>query len=54
MPIEPIGSLALECLVPKARPFWRYIADIPNNEVKTHYQYKKENTVSNKSFDIYF
>ena len=43
-----------KCLVPTARPFWKYIEDIETSGVKTRTQYKKQPTVSNRAFDIYF
>ena len=43
-----------KCPVPTARPFWKYIEDIETSGVKTRTQYKKQTTVSNRAFDIYF
>ena len=42
------------CLVPTARPFWKYVEDIETSGVKTRTQYKRQPTVSNKAFDTYF
>lgn len=43
-----------KCLVPTAKPFWKYIENIETSGVKTHTQYKKQPTVSNRAFDTYF
>ena len=48
-----IGS-GEKCLVPTARPFWKYVEDIETSGVKTRTQYKRQPTVSNKAFDTYF
>ena len=39
-----------KCLVPTARPFWKYIEDILNNGIKTRRQYKNQPTVCNGTF----
>ena len=49
-----ITEVDKKCLVPTARPFWKYIEDIETSGVKTRTQYKKQPTVSNRAFDIYF
>ena len=43
-----------KCLVPTARPFWKYIEDIPAVGVKTRKQYKNQPTASNRTFGTYF
>ena len=43
-----------KCLVPTVRPFWKYIENIETSGVKMCTQYKKQPTVSNRAFSIYF
>ena len=43
-----------KCLVPTVRPFWKYFENIETSGVKMRTQYKKQPTVSNRAFNIYF